>query len=811
MKFYSKMLALLLLGGSVSANALESVPGVRGQGVKINGDTAFLYDAAVKSFDFKKGLSVSFWIKGNKWVHQGGIISGLGETEISKRYDKDNGSFYFNTRIARKNASLLWAPECFHAPLNKWVNIAFSYDTQTRMTTAYFNGKKCAVWNVGKEYPNRNTYQLYEKTRKTLPFTLGKGARSGLDGVLDEVFIYNRPLNEEEMAQVSAGKILPGVQAAYLFEDPANLGKDSSPAARHLVKGEGILAQKLPRIGYQVKSPVLAADKKLTVWSRPAVEKSFKYDRVVSTGIEKQVQAELAKNEYESFQLVLSPDVPLKNVKVAVGDFSLNGHRLATQLHMVDYVNVAKNSGLSITKAGGVFGEAATMFEKVNNNGPGEYPDPIAPVKTLKSVETDRSYSYWVTVKSASSTPAGVYCSEAIITADGGYKAVVPLQVRVRNIELPQKFSSHNTAIMSYDYAAYDREKFHRLASEHHVTLCVLAKEPVITFDAQGNMKVDTREFDREAEMAIEKYHANTIYFPGWSFYMLPRDFNTRNTWKGIQICNTPGKLTPEFKEKFGRYLQYMTAHLKKKNYLQYTRISMVDEPHTAADYALCQDFAALVRKNAPGVKILVTKWPLKPLIGAPDIWCLGLIIPSDIKAALARGERFEWYPNWHLVIDRPLMDSRMLGFMMHKFKIEGILYFNICHGWNNPELVRKSPSFTYADGRVINGLGQIIYPAEEKNGAPLSSLRLVMCRDAYEDYEYFLLAEKLIKKCKNPAKAAAAQKLLKEAGDAIVPAYEAYADRVQWKSTRWETDGLKLLCWRQKIADLIESLQQEK
>ena len=308
--------------------------------------------------------------------------------------------------------------------------------------------------------------------------------------------------------------------------------------------------------------------------------------------------------------------------------------------------------------------------------------------------------------------------------------------------------------------------------------------------------------------MAINKYRANTIYFPGWSFYKLPRDFNTRQTWCGIRVCKTPGKLTEEFKEKFGRYLEFMTAHLKKKNWLQYTRISMVDEPHTPADYALCQDFAKLVRRHAPGVRTLVTKWPLKPLIGAPDIWCLGLLIPADMKTAIARGESFEWYPNWHLVIDRPLMDSRMLGFMMYKFKIKGILYFNICHGWNDPVMVRKSPRFVYSNGRVINGLGQIIYPAESAKGAPLSSLRFVMCRDAYEDYEYLLLAENLIKKCKDPRRAAAGEKLLKEACDAIVPAYEAYADKVQWKKTKWETDGAKLLLRRQKIADLIENLQ---
>ena len=91
-----------------------------------------------------------------------------------------------------------------------------------------------------------------------------------------------------------------------------------------------------------------------------------------------------------------------------------------------------------------------------------------------------------------------------------------------------------------------------------------------------------------------------------------------------------------------------------------------------------------------------------------------------------------------------------------------------------------------------------------------MSSLRFVMCRDAYEDYEYFLIADKLIKKIKDPVRAAAAAKLLKDACDAIVPAYEADpSPNGGWKKTKWETDGNKLLVWRKKIADLIESLQK--
>ena len=809
MKIYKKILLPALFLSAAAAFAVECVPGVRGNAARIRGDEAYLCDTKIKQFDFKKGLSVSFWVKGNTWTQLGGIISNLGDTNISKRYESAEGSFYFDSRIGGKPAALLWVPQCFTAPLGKWVNVAFTYDTQTRVATAYSNGKKCGVWDVGKQYPGRRSYQAQGKVHRGLPFRIGTGTKGFFDGAIDELFIYNRPLTEAEMAQVCAGKILPGLQAAYCFDDPADLGKDSSPVQRHLTKVPGLKNLKVAKIGHKVKSKIITADKNLTVWSRNAIEKTFKYDRVISTGKTTEPAAELAKNEYESFQLVLSPEKALKNVKVTLSDFTCRGHKLAAQLHQVNYVKIFKNSTLAVSKPGGVYGEAATMFESIRNDGPGEYPDPIYAPQVLKETSPDQSYAFWVTVKSTAATPAGIYTGTAVITADGNYKMTVPLKVKVRNFALPEEFSSRNSAIMGYRISKENREAYHKIAAEHHVTLCPLTKDPVITFDAKGNLKVDTTEFDKEAALAINKYRANTIYFPGWGFYQLPRDYNLRQTWCGIPVSREPGKLTEEFKVKFGKYLEFMTAHLKKKGWLKYTRISMVDEPHTAKDYQMCQEFAALVRRHAPGLKSLVTKWPMKPLIGAPDIWCLGMIIPADIKAAIARGEEFEWYPNWHFVIDRPLMDSRMLGFMMHKFHIKGILYFNIIHGWDNIKLMRICPSYTYPNGRVLHGLGQIIYPSENKKEAPSTSLRFVMCRDAFEDYEYFLLAEKLIKKCKDPAKAAAARKLLKEAGDAIVPAYEAREDQVGWKKTKWETDGSKLLVWRKKIADLIESLQK--
>ena len=67
----------VLLAASVTLRGVESIPGVRGKAVNLNGDLAYLYAPSLKPFDFKKGMSVSFWIKGNIWTAEGGIISNI--------------------------------------------------------------------------------------------------------------------------------------------------------------------------------------------------------------------------------------------------------------------------------------------------------------------------------------------------------------------------------------------------------------------------------------------------------------------------------------------------------------------------------------------------------------------------------------------------------------------------------------------------------------------------------------------------------------------------------------------------------------
>jgi len=135
------------------------------------------------------------------------------------------------------------------------------------------------------------------------------------------------------------------------------------------------------------------------------------------------------------------------------------------------------------------------------------------------------------------------------------------------------------------------------------------------------------------------------------------------------------------------------------------------------------------------------------------------------LRRLQARGSKVWWYPYYNssvaklpsFVIDKPLTDDRVWGWLMYRWNVDGMLYWGV-NRWGNPRTGAgsrdpyKNPlSFEYADGRVANGEACLIYPGYypryglTKHGvAPVSSLRLESLRDGFQDLEYLRLATSL-------------------------------------------------------------------
>ena len=801
-----KTLLLAALAGVMAcpSPAVESIPGIRGNAVSIDGRRSYLIDNSRKPFDYRNGCTVSVCFRAREWAQGSAIVSNAGSFNFSKRLKNNRGFYVTGTVNKKRNSALIWSPEKFPAFIGKWYVMAFTYDPVKGLGKGYVNGTKVAEYDTAKALGNPKNLALSGTMLGNTCFMLGNGSVP-YNGDLDEVVIYGRVLSDSEIKEVAFGRFPAGAQALYTFDDPDHIGKDSSGNNRHLSIGKGFLADKPPRIGSVIATDYLYKQPGLTVWSRPASEKNMPGDKPQAKKLMSSVSAQLAANEYESFQIAVSPDQELKDLKLELSDFVCGKNKLPARIFTVKYVAIPEVSQTAIKrKTTDIFGEAATSFDIVTAK-PGYYPDVLPEGNRFDVAPAKESSAFWITVKSSKDQQPGIYRATARLTAGNGLNVTFPVTVEVWNFALPEEKHTRNSGV-ARDALGKDSEALYKNLAEHYVSVTPLRGKVKVTLDKNDKISVDTSSFDREAALAIDKYKLNVLYFPGWDFYNMPKAAVSGATWNGVQIQHK-GHLTERFKKVFGEYLRIMSAHLEKKGYLRYARITLLDEPWTAQDFNLCQEFSQLIRKNAPKVEIMVTKWPQPGLFGAPDVWCLGFFQPQRMKEALKRGERLEFYPNWHVFIDRPLMDSRMLGFLMWKYQITGILFWKLNHGWSNPKNL-EAPRFVYPDGRVVCGSGLLIYPDKQNN--PVSSIRWEMMRDAFDDFEYFYLLNTLIKKHANSPEAKEAQAFIKKACDAIVPQYEAYLETegYGWKKTKWEFDAAKLRNYRRELAQHIIKLQ---
>ena len=796
--------ALCTTGNEQEADPIRFEKGVHGQAAILNGMKTYLTDTSAV-FPIEKGMTVSLWVKPTHWSHLAGLLENIGSFNLKKRNKDAGGLYIWNIKGHHTSALTPWNPKAFPLPTGKWSHIAYSYD-QKGHGIGYLNGKIVAELIPGKNIQTKDiqiidTGKHYNRGK----FRIGLSYR----GSLDDVFIYGRVLSQAEIRELMNGKAPANPLAAYRMDDPSHPGKDSSASKRHLKAVCGPTGKSAPLLGYTVDAPAAAANQTLVAWCRKSVDRVFHYDKLKSIRIQDVPVTEMAGNEWESFQLVLTPNRELKDVSVEFTEFKSGKSSFPVRMvKLVDYVKIFEPSNTK-TRVGGenVYGEVVSIYPGPDA-APGWYPDPLRTINGKFDLKANRSTALWISVKTPASIPAGIYKANAKVTSGDGMTLHVPLSIKVRAFSLPEKKSfSHTIHTRSISWTT-DLDSYYKVLSDYYLSTSDVKNDVKVSFDKNGKILLDTTDWDKEMDIAVRKYGQEWIFLPTIHMYGIPKAANLSAKWMGITMIQPGGKFTPEFEQKFGQFLVAIHKHIKEKGWLDRTLVRLTDEPHTPEDFKLCHETANLVRKYAPGFKTHNSKWPTKETIGSTDIWCIGYLQPEQIKKAIARGEKVEQYPNWHFLIDRPVMDRRMLGFQMWKYNLSGILHYALDRQWEDPEAL-ISPQLRYPDGRIIFGSGLIMYP--DTNGVPTPSIRIDTTRDALEDYEYLCMLEKLIKADPTSPEAKEAAVYMKNAANKLVPQYEAVGNSLKskWKTFLWELDPYVLLEYRKGLMDRIEKLQK--
>jgi len=499
-----------------------------------------------------------------------------------------------------------------------------------------------------------------------------------------------------------------------------------------------------------------------------------------------EVAIKAARNEVESFQVV-----------VTAGSESI-------EVNQVEMTELKGPGGAIIAKENiELFREEYVRVRIATKRAelpPGLYADPLVPFinpVTGKPIEPYRRYRkrwgepvqtsgydmyglpfevfrgqnqpLWVDVYIPKDLPAGIYKGKLQVTTKGGSKAEIPVSLTVWDFTLPDGPTHKNSFgrlgnITKFFYCKSNPERYNQIEMRYCEAMARHRINPHIprrllpeVNKKDGSLQI-VPERHKELKEFMNKLHVRDFRIPRDPFARLPHSIS-RADYKDI---------SPENRKKAKRYYQEYYNYLKKNGWDKRAYLYMWDEPNLKENYEQVLVMGQLVHEAVPEIKCLVVEqtYPQDPcwpdIDPAVDIWCplWAFIDRKTIEEKISHGDEVWSYtaltqrapryhpeyekvkdldpPYWH--IDRPLTVYRVPTWINRQYDITGLLYWStvtqVLEPWTLP---------AFAHPRHFNGGGYLFYPGVPCGiDGPVTCMRLKNLRDGMEDYEYFVILEKL-------------------------------------------------------------------
>jgi hypothetical protein len=494
------------------------------------------------------------------------------------------------------------------------------------------------------------------------------------------------------------------------------------------------------------------------VWTLAQTRRVLR-DEPAGKGVEVKLSA--ARNEWESFQILMRSTEPIKGVDVVPGDLKgPEGAFLAAR-----EARLYRQHQMEIK-------EGTYRNDKFK---PGWYPDPLIPFRhpvprqSLRNARltavpfdlpADQTHGFWVDIHVPQDAPPGEYRGSYRVTADDRKAVEIPVAVTVWGFDLPRV----STLVTSLGSPAGRLRGYYRERAK-------AGKEPE---------PVDWAAVEAQCTALLSEHRVNAtppagilmpVAKPDGSFEIPAEQVAAFRDF--VDLCHVNAFCTPHpsvavkdpeaEKTKLHAWLKSWdrAAAALDRPVLFYTYLK--DEPNDAEAYKYVQKWGKAVREAKSVVKVMVVeqtktqdeKWG--DLYGAIDIWCplFSLHDPETAAKRQAEGETIWTYtalcqleptPWWH--IDYPLLNYRVPAWMAWRYRMKGILYWGGMCYWSQAE-DPWTDAYTYGrqkgkKGLVYNGEGTLVYPARAVGYDGIApSLRLKALRDSIEDYEYLAILEK--------------------------------------------------------------------
>lgn len=503
---------------------------------------------------------------------------------------------------------------------------------------------------------------------------------------------------------------------------------------------------------------VWATSAQASVWVIPAMARAYPSTQ---PGARQSVSIDAAGNEYQGVQLCLRGGE--RKVRLTWSDDSSPIIRDNAKLFRVFYVNVT------------------TPTTKLGSHR-GWYPDPLVPrdfgalQSVPGSVNPGPTTPFYILVHVPLGTPAGTYAA-TLHVENGDEVKDVPFSLRVWNFGW-SKISTRSAFAMSqdnlerslprnFDYDGQNKAEvlrnFYTMMKQHGISPMTVNYLPKVS-DSSGSVA----EGDWASKVA--PFLDETGGGVGLQDNQLP--FLRWFPWSRSQNPGSSAILN---------YLTQMTQIYKERGWHDKAYIYILDETTKRWEEKQAERYARLAHqasaRSGYRVKFLLTDDPRPRSLGGVktantflyddvDIWTLRYYyffgrIPA-VRERQNAGKEIWWYSYVNdavgrtpsFVIDKPHIDSRVWGWMMEEWNVDGLLNWGFNrwgkpvtgNGWRDPY---RNPLSLIKGNLRSNGCTSLLYPGyypryglDRPTAAPVSSLRLEALRDGLEEREYLKLAK---------------------------------------------------------------------
>jgi hypothetical protein len=462
---------------------------------------------------------------------------------------------------------------------------------------------------------------------------------------------------------------------------------------------------------------------KLDWWVADSFTRVFQ-DDVPPERASRQVNLEMARGEYESFQICLRSTIDLSRVDVMPSGLRSSAYNLSSDL--IDWYRV-----------GYVWVETPFAHPFSPRRSSEWWPDPLLPAREFK-LESGITQPLWFTVRIPPDTPPGDYAGHVAVSVDGESAISVPTSIRVHSVVIPtQGYMKTAFALMDWHlkkvYGNID-PKLRRAYTDF------LLDHRLNPDDISRTNFPDIKELEYANKRGLNAFNILNVVPE-------PKDDSGWVCWAPVEAY------TPEFKRRFFQRLDEFVPELEKRGLIDKAYVYGFDE--RGPEYIpIIKDYFGEIKRRYPRIRTLSTCWPpagTDPLSLNID-WYVSLSSSYNHELAQKvrkKGGEMWWYvcmgPNYpyaNWLLENPLIEARVIWWQAFSYDVEGFLYWglNIWERKNNDKPISSSAGprldwsvTTGGNYNFLNGDGVLLYPGE--NG-PIGSMRLANIRDGLEDTE---------------------------------------------------------------------------